>query len=70
MGMRRFLIQWLAPIIVLAISASRALAQAGRFGEDGQLDHGPPAAQFAVASLTLIGVLLILCVPSRKRPAQ
>jgi hypothetical protein len=60
-----------AILMTIAAFSSEARAQAGRpgFGDDGGSERGTPAAQFACASFTLMGLMLILCMPSRKRPA-
>jgi len=72
--MWRRLCSWLAFLFVLvALGSSPVFAQQrppGRMQYTDQSDrpeHGPPALQYAVAAVSTIIVMVILCMPSRKR---
>ena len=76
--MRRILIRWVAPLL-LAIAGWPGLAFAQQGGGDKptvdraakdvgpDLPSGPPPAlAYAIGVLLVIGVLVIVCMPSRK----
>jgi len=72
--MWRRLCSWLAALLVLvALGSSHIFAQQkipGRmqYNDQGEpKEHGPPALQYTVAAVSTIIVMVILCMPSRKR---
>ena len=67
--MRRNLLSWIATLIVAtACWLPPAFGQSGRHDPNAEpKDRPPPALQYTVASVAIILVLVILCVPSRKR---
>jgi hypothetical protein len=62
---------WRGSIAVAVVTLMLAVpsVRAQRFGDEPPAERNAPAAQFAVASFTLMAVMLIICMPSRKRPA-
>jgi hypothetical protein len=68
--MRRFLFSVLASVLLSCGMASGVQAQPARgnagTGGDEKDDH-VPGLQYAVAALSAILVLVIICMPSRKR---
>jgi hypothetical protein len=74
--MRRILIRWVAPLL-LAVAGWPGLAFAQQGGGDVKVEHGvqadpalsdkpPPALAYALGVLLVIGVLVLICMPSRK----
>lgn len=68
--MIRFLRRWVAPLLILSatfLPAARGQGQAGG-AETPAAEKGErtPALQYAVAVLMALGVLVIVCKPSRK----
>jgi hypothetical protein len=76
--MWRFVLSRLAFLVLAFILATApALAQsrpADRMQHttqtDEPLERGPPVFQYTLAFLSIILIMLILCMPSRKRVAQ
>jgi hypothetical protein len=72
MRWRRFL-SWLASFLVIAaLGASPVFAQKPpdrmQYGDPGEKkEYGPPALQYTVAAVSTIVIMVILCMPSRKR---
>ena len=76
--MWRRILTWLASLLlIVAVSTPPAYGQQkapmrfeyGKEAEEAK-ERGPPALQYTVAALSTILVLLILCMPSRKRVVQ
>jgi hypothetical protein len=72
----RRLLSWLASLLmIVAFGAPAAFAQQERtpmrmeYGKDAgeKKEHGPPALQYTAAAVSLIVIMVILCMPSRKR---
>jgi hypothetical protein len=69
--MRR-LLSWVYPLIVMVgLITPSAFAQANRGGpETAESGRNPPAMQYAIAVLSTIAIMVVLCMPSRKRQAK
>jgi hypothetical protein len=71
--MWRRLVRWLAPVLVIGALALPVFGQSrppGRMqykDQEEEKEHGPPALQYTVAAVSTIIILIILCMPSRKR---
>jgi hypothetical protein len=73
---RRILFRWVAPLL-LALAGAPGLAVADQPADD-KVEHGvhnvnpdlpgstPPALAIAVGVLLVLGVLVLICMPSRK----
>jgi hypothetical protein len=77
--MWRKIITWLVSLVCIFVLAAppafgQRLENRYRPGapkkDDDEDKRGPPALQYAVASFSAILVLVILCMPSRKRIVQ
>lgn len=65
--MRRTFLSWLAAILIwIGSFLPFVYGQAGTPTGETK-DRSPPALQYTVAALSTILILLILCMPSRKR---
>jgi uncharacterized membrane protein YphA (DoxX/SURF4 family) len=73
--MRRIVLRWVAPLL-LAVAGWPGLAFADQGGPD-KVEHGvqadpalsdkpPPALAYALGVLLVLGVLVLICMPSRK----
>jgi hypothetical protein len=66
--MRRFLISGMASCLLAAsLWVSPAFAQRRNDPNAEDKERPPPALQYTVAALSTIVILVILCMPSRKR---
>jgi hypothetical protein len=69
----RRLCSWLAPLLVLvAVTCVPVFAQKPQnrmqYKDQGEdKEFGPPAFQYTVAAVSTIIIMVILCMPSRKR---
>jgi hypothetical protein len=76
--MWRFILRRLAPVLltlsfaITPVWAQNRPADRMQYGEASTepLERGPPVFQYTIAFLSIILVMLILCMPSRKRVAQ
>ena len=66
---RRFSL-WLAPLVLMALWTTLALAAAGGAGGGGDDDSGPaprvPVLGYFLAFVFTVATLVIVCMPSRK----
>ena len=60
--------QFLSLGVAFFLTVAPVLAQSSSSEEP--IERGPPVPQYALAFVSLILVMLILCMPSRKRVAQ
>jgi heme/copper-type cytochrome/quinol oxidase subunit 2 len=72
--MWRLSCSWLATLLVLVVVGSapvfaqRKVPDRIEYKDQGEpKEHGPPALQYTVAAVSTIIVMVILCMPSRKR---
>ena len=71
--MKRLLISWTASTLLGLGLASSALAQQARPGDPNTAgetgERGPTAVPYAMAFFMTVLIMLILCMPTRKRQA-
>jgi hypothetical protein len=65
---------WLASLLVLVVVSSAPAFAQQRPGnrmqyknQDEEKEFGPPALQYAVAAVSTVIIMVILCMPARKR---
>ena len=72
--MWRRLCSWLASLLLLVVVGSAPVFAQSKapnrmqYKDQGEeKEHGPPALQYTVAAVSTIIIMIILCMPSRKR---
>ncbi len=70
--MKRLLVSWIASLLLGLGLATPAFAQQTRAGDPNTAEtaeRGPTALPYAMAFFMTVPIMLILCVPTRKRQA-